>query len=69
MKNEGRRVPDGFAQGDLTHGIFLWQRRYGDGDTPFLPICSSKGADGSDRSFITRDFNRGCGKENGTIPF
>jgi hypothetical protein len=28
-----------------------------------------RGDDGHDRSFITRDFNRGSGKENGTIPF
>jgi hypothetical protein len=27
------------------------------------------GDDGNDRSFITGDFSRGRGKENGTIPF
>jgi hypothetical protein len=32
----------------------------------FAPV---KGDDGNDRSFITRDFNRAWGKENGTIPF
>jgi hypothetical protein len=34
--------------------------------TRFAPVW---GDDGNDRSFITRDFNRGSGKENGTIPF
>jgi hypothetical protein len=34
--------------------------------TRFAPV---RGDDGHDRSFITRDFNRGSGKENGTIPF
>jgi hypothetical protein len=32
----------------------------------FVPV---RGDDGHDRSFITRDFNRARGKENGTIPF
>jgi hypothetical protein len=32
----------------------------------FAPV---RGDDGHDRSFITRDFNRVWGKENGTIPF
>jgi hypothetical protein len=32
----------------------------------FAPV---RGDDGNDRSFITRDFNRGWGKENGIIPF
>jgi len=56
----------------------------GDGDTPSFPFGSwgffadppsprlrrDKGSDdGNGRSFITRDFNRGLGKENGTIPF
>ena len=31
----------------------------------FAPV---RGDDGIDLSFITRDFNRGWGKENGTIP-
>jgi hypothetical protein len=35
-------------------------------DRSFTP---ERGDDGNDRSFITRDFNRGWGKENGTIPF
>jgi hypothetical protein len=34
-----------------------------------LGFAPARGDDGHDRSFITRDFNRGCGKENGTIPF
>ena len=32
----------------------------------FAPV---RGDDGGDCSFITRDFNRVSGKENGTIPF
>ena len=32
----------------------------------FAPV---RGDNGHDRSFITRDYNRGRGKENGTIPF
>jgi hypothetical protein len=32
----------------------------------FAPVRDD---DGPDRSFITRDFNRVLGKENGTIPF
>jgi hypothetical protein len=49
-------------------------RANGDGDTPSLPFGSwglapARGDDGHDRSFITRDFNRGEGNENGTIPF
>ena len=32
----------------------------------FAPV---RGDDGHDRSFITRDFNKVWGKENGTIPF
>ena len=34
-----------------------------------LGFALVRGDDGNDRSFITRDFNRGSGKENGTIPF
>jgi hypothetical protein len=34
-----------------------------------LGFALVRGDDGHDRSFITRDFNRGSGKENGTIPF
>jgi hypothetical protein len=41
-----------------------WDRGFGGLD--FAPV---RGDDGHDRSFITRDFNRGGGKENGTIPF
>jgi hypothetical protein len=35
-------------------------------DRGFAP---ARGDDGHDRSFIIRDFNRGEGNENGTIPF
>ena len=32
-------------------------------------VASARGDDGNDLLFITRDFNRGLRKENGTIPF
>ena len=32
-------------------------------------FASARGDDGNDLLFITRDFNRGLRKENGTIPF
>jgi hypothetical protein len=35
-----------------------------------LPFkASRRGDDGNNHSLITRDFNKGSGKENGTIPF
>jgi hypothetical protein len=41
---------------DLVHGDFSMAKGIGDGDTPSFPV---RGDDGSDRSFITRDFNKG----------
>ena len=56
-------------------GFFDGHTGIGDGDTPSFPFglwgffVPVRGDNGIDRSFITRDFNRGWGKENGTIPF
>ena len=82
MKDAVRRL--GFWKGTRFMGIFRWQHwqageffswgkpaglpcQIRDGSVArFGPV---RGDDGHDHSFITRDFNRGCGKENGTIPF
>jgi hypothetical protein len=47
-----------------------WGRRHAVLPIWFMGIFRrGRGGDGHDRSFITREFNRGWGKENGTIPF
>jgi hypothetical protein len=60
----GRRgsaaLPDEMSAGRLSSFA------QGFGGLGFAPV---RGDDGNDRSFITRDFNRGLRKENGTIPF
>jgi hypothetical protein len=47
-----------------------WGRRHAVLPIWFIGIFRrGGGGDGHDRSFITRDFKRVWGKENGTIPF
>jgi hypothetical protein len=46
--------------------VFLKKGRLATEQQRCAPV---RGDNGSDRSLITRDFNKVSGKENGTIPF
>jgi hypothetical protein len=59
-------VPAGFLEGDLTPGNFPMATLV---DREVFSWGGAAAHHGNDRCFITRDFNRGSGKENGTIPF